>query len=109
MKSTHNIAKFNQPLLEADYLIANIYLVDINGQHLIESFDLTFITLHSIYAAVSHLGSIASAGDDVANLLANFPDIMMPSFTKLSPCMKWSCTSPIRGHPSIHTMSDTSR
>ena len=63
-KWTFTIAQVSPSLLGANFLSAHSLLIDIKGRSLIDSFDLTSITLRRIYAAVPHLGSIASAEED---------------------------------------------
>ena len=82
---TFTIAQVSQLLLGADFLRAHSLLVDIKGQRLIDPFDFTSLTLCSITAVAPHLGSIASAGNEFAKLLAAFPDVTMPSFSNPSP------------------------
>ena len=102
LKWTFAIAQVSQPLLEAYFLRLHSLLVDIKGQCLIDSFNLTSITLRSTYAAVPHLGSIASVEDDFTKLLAFFPDLTISSFANLS--LKYEVELFILqwGHPSMH-------
>ena len=68
------MAKVSQPLLGADFLRAHSILIDVKGQRLIDSSD---FRLHSTTTA----DSIASADDEFAKLLAQFPEITTPSPT----------------------------
>ena len=69
------IVAISQPLLRADFLRVHFILADFKGQHLIDPFDFTSITLHSITAAAPNLDSIASLGDESAKFLADVSDI----------------------------------
>ncbi len=84
-KWTFTIAEVSQPLLGADFIRAHSILIDVKGQRLIDPSDFTSITLHSTIAAAPHLDSIASADDEFAKLLAEFPDVTTPSFSNPSP------------------------
>ena len=79
------MAEVSQPLLGVDFLRAHSILVDVKGQHLIDSSDFTSIGLHSTTTAAPHLDSIASADDEFAKLLAQFPEITTPSFDNPTP------------------------
>ena len=96
---TFTIAQVSQPLLGADFLRAHSLLVDIKGQRLIDPFDFTSITLRSIPATAPHLDSIASADDEFAKLLAEYPDITSPSFSNPSPKHGVELFIPTKGPP----------
>ena len=98
-KWTFTIAHVSQPLLGADFLRAHSLLVDIKGQRLIDSSDYTSITLRSASAAALHLNSIASADDEFAKLLAEFPDVTQPSFSNPSPKHGVELFIPTQGPP----------
>ena len=98
---TFTIAQVSQPLFGTDFLRAHSLLV-IKSQRLIDPFDFTSLTLRSITVMAPHLGSIASADDEFAKLLADFPDVTMPSFS--NPCPKHGVELfiPTTGHPFMH-------
>ncbi len=77
---TFTVADVAQPLLGADFLRAHSLLVDIKGQRLIDSSDFTSISVHSIASTAFQWDSIASAEDQYAKLLAEFPDVTTPAF-----------------------------
>ena len=84
-KWTFTVAQVSQPLLGADFLRAHSLLVDIKGRRLIDPTDYTSIDLRSVPATALHLDSIASADDEFAKLLADFPDVTNPSFSNPAP------------------------
>ena len=99
---TFTIAQVSQPLLGAHLLWAHSILIDIKGQCLIDPFDFTSLTLRSITIVTTYLGSIASADDEFANLLAVF---------QMSQCLhspthplstEWSYSSTQMGYPFMH-------
>ena len=96
---TFTIAQVSQPLLGADFLMAHSLLVDIKGQRLVDPFEFTSLTLRSITAVAPHLGSIASADDAFAKLLADFPDVTMTSFSNPSPTHRMELFIPTNGPP----------
>ena len=96
---TFTVAEVSQPLLGADFLRAHSILVDIKGQRLIDSSDFTSIGLHSITTAAPHLDSIASAGDEFAKLMADFPEITTPSFDNPTPKHGVDLFIPTKGQP----------
>ncbi len=98
-KWTFTIAQVSQPLLGADFLRAHSLLVDIKGQRLIDPSDFTSIALNSVPATAPHLGSIASADDEFAKLLAEFPDVTSPSFSNSSPKHGVELFIPTKGPP----------
>ena len=89
-------------LLEADFLRAHSILVDVKGQHLLHPSDFTSITLYWIVAPAPHLDPIASAVDEFAKLMADFPDITTPSFANPTPKHGMSLLMPTNGQP-VHT------
>lgn len=96
---TFTVAEVSQPLLGADFLRAHSLLVDVKGQRLIDSSDFTSIGVRSITTAVPHLDSIASAGDEFAKLLAEFPDITTPAFDNPTPKHGVNLFIPTKGPP----------
>ena len=54
--------------------------MDVKGQRLIDSSDFTSISVHSIASTAFQWDSIASAEDQYAKLLAEFPDVTTPAF-----------------------------
>ena len=104
---TFTIAQVSPSLLGANFLSAHSLLIDIKGRSLIDSFDLTSITLRRIYAAVPHLGSIASAEEDFAKLLADFQDARRPHSSTSSSSTEWSCSSSRLRHPPCTCTSAT--
>ena len=98
-KWTFTIAQVSQPLLGADFLRAHSLLVDLKGQRLIDPSDFTSIALHSVPATAPHLDSIASADDEYARLLAEFPDVTRPSFSNSSPKHGVELFIPTKGPP----------
>ena len=79
---TLTVADVSQPLLGADFLRTHSLLVGVKGQRLIDSSDFTSISVRSVTTTALQLDSIASANDDFAKLLAEFPDITTPAFDK---------------------------
>ena len=98
-KWTFTIAHVSQTLLGADFLQTHSLLVDIKGQRLIDSSDYTSITLRSASTAALHLNSIASADDEFAKLLAEFPDVTQPSFSNPTPKHRVELFIPTQGPP----------
>ena len=96
---TFTVAEVSQPLLGADFLRAHSILVDVKGQRLIDSSDFTSIGLHSTTTAAPHLDSIASADDEFAKLLAQFPEITTPSFHNPTPKHGVELFIPTKGPP----------
>ena len=96
---TFIIAQVSQPFLGADFLWEHLLLVDIKGQRFIDPFDFTSLTLCSNTAVAPHLGSIASADDEFARLLAGYPDVTMRSFPNPSPKHEVELFIPTNGPP----------
>lgn len=97
---TFTVAEVSQPLLGADFLRAHSLLVDVKGQRLINPSDFTSINLHSITtAAPPHLDAIASADDEFAKLLAEFPEITTPAFDNPTPKHGVNLFIPTKGPP----------
>ena len=101
-RRTFTIAQVSQPLLGADFLRAySILVVDFKSQRLNDPLDFRSLTLHSITTVAPHLGSIASADDEFAKLLADFPDVTM-WLSNPSPKHGVEPFIPINGHPIMH-------
>lgn len=83
-------------MLGADFLRAHS---DIKGKRLIDPSDFTSIALRSVPATAPHLDSIASADDEYAKLLAEFPDVTSPSFSNSSPKHGVELFIPTKGPP----------
>ncbi|KAK3878403.1 hypothetical protein Pcinc_016987 [Petrolisthes cinctipes] len=81
-KSTFTIADVSQPLLDADFLRANSLLVDVKGNHLVNSETFESLTLRHAGFIAPHLGSVTFS-DNYAMILAEFPDIITPHFTTI--------------------------
>jgi cleavage and polyadenylation specificity factor subunit 1 len=80
------IADVEQPLLGADFLRAHSLLVDMKNKRLVNSEDLTSISMKSMSSKVSpHLNSVSSGKDCYAKLLAEFPEVTTPSFQNCTP------------------------
>lgn len=75
------LADVDQPLLGADFLRAHSLLVDVKNKRLVNSEDLTSISMKSMSSKVSpHLNSALSGKDCYGKLLAEFPEVTIPSF-----------------------------
>lgn len=74
------VAAVSQPLLGADFLRAHNLLVDVAGRQLVDPKDFTSICLQPTIGTVPHLSSVAAATDAYAKKLAEFPEVVEPSF-----------------------------
>ena len=76
------IADVSQLLLGANFLRTLSLLIDVRRRRLVDAEDLTSIALRRTTTAAPHLGSIASANDDFARLLSEFPNTITPCFSQ---------------------------
>ena len=71
------IAEVSRPLLGADFLQANLLLVDLRGKRLMDTGNI-FSSLCEAGAPEFHLSAISRPGNAYDKLLANFPEITRP-------------------------------
>ena len=77
------IAEVSRPLLDADFLRANLLLVDLRGKRLVDAETYFSSLLCEAGAPALHLSTISQPGNEYDRLLANFPEITRSNFFTL--------------------------
>lgn len=75
------IANVTQPLLGADFLCAYNLMVDVKGQRLVDTTTFSSFPLKCTTGQALGVHNV-SAAKSYANLLADFPELMTPTFSK---------------------------
>ena len=79
------LAEVFQPILGADFLWANLLLVDITRKKLVNAESFTSISLSKANVSTMTLNAISLYRDKYAMLLADFPLITTPQFSQVLP------------------------
>ncbi len=95
------IADVSRPLLGADFLCFHSLLVDLNGRRLVNAATYHSVALHPSSRSALHLSTISSVDDVYNSLLAEYPEIIRPNFTRLAPKHNVQHFIPTKG-PSVH-------
>ena len=74
------VADVTQPLLGADFLCSNTLMVDVKGQRLVDPTTCTSLPLQVTNASAHGIHNIAH-DNNFSALLAEFPDILTPTFS----------------------------
>ena len=78
------IADVARPLLGADFLHANSFLVDLKGKRLVDAETYLSIPIGNTGTFAPHLDAISVSTNKYNMLLAKFPDITVPNFAQPS-------------------------
>ena len=79
------LADISQPILAVDFLHTNLFLVDLKDQQLINA--TTFSSVLTIFSSMTapHLNTVAATGNEFLQLLTNYPELTMPTFSNKHP------------------------